>query len=327
MDHLAFYIEEKLLAPSFFIAALFLCYRWMMFLVSFLRFQVNKKQMLQSFVVAARILFPLHRLLFQRPLYSGGRILFHILILAIPIGLSQHIDMWQDSGIYLKLFMIPDRWVGVFTMIVLMSIAYLFVRRTCFSHGRGAGDVSGYLLLSIVALPFLTGYLLSNVKVDMIPWLDTHLYTIHVLSGEIFIVTIGILICRVKLQPKDCTGCAACDLNCPANAISFLDTCENRRIEYNQTPCIYCGTCVAICPDHACSLEHAFWNFNPLNLKRKRKLNELELTTCNQCGSQFASKKQLLKLVNQIKDRSIEICSDCRKKNESEKLYQEIFRK
>lgn len=327
MDLVAYYIENQMLAASFYAAAALLFYRWMLFILIFFRFSFSSNQpgAMGLFTVAPRILIPLHRLILQRPFYTIGRMLFHILILATPIGLSQHIQLWQDTGFYWELFWIPDEWVDVLTVMVFISIAYLFVRRILFARERSASGAVNYLLLGLTALPFLTGYLTANVSLDLIPWANNYMVTLHVLSGEIFIVAIGLLICRVKLQPDGCTGCAACALNCPAKALETADTMESRRIVYSQTQCIYCGNCVAICPDHACSLQHAFSIINPLNLRRSRLLNEVELSECRQCGLKYASKEQLSKLAGEMKDNSIELCPDCRKKNQSQKIYQEMF--
>jgi ferredoxin len=252
-------------------------------------------------------------------------LVFHVCLLAVPIGLSQHVEMWQDAGFDWMLFLVPDRWADILTLLVLSAIIYFGAKR-CFSRRlRSASGGADYFLLVIAALPFLTGYLETNGQLDFIPWVENYMYTLHVLSGEAFILTVAVLICRTGLHPALCTGCAACTLECPTGALSAQDGSKTRRINYVLQQCIRCGRCVAICPDEAARLTHAFELPNPFRLRKIFMLAQIDLAACGQCGSNFVPVRQHHKLRDLTMDACVDACPDCRQQNHARECYRQIF--
>jgi len=183
-----------------------------------------------------------------------------------------------------------------------------------------------YLLLGIAGLPFLTGYLEVHGQLAFIPWMEDNLYTLHVLSGEAFILTMGFLICRTKFDQHYCTACAACTLSCPTGTLAAHDEAERRKILYSHHLCICCGDCVAICPEHAARLRHAFALPDLFFFQRKTILRQNDLAACRQCGVAFVPEKQLQKIRQTNTDDDVGLCPACRRQNHAQELFRQIQR-
>jgi heterodisulfide reductase subunit A len=56
------------------------------------------------------------------------------------------------------------------------------------------------------------------------------------------------------INEEQCSGCRICNLLCPYNAISFIETEKISRI--NEALCKGCGACVAACPSSAIKHSH-----------------------------------------------------------------------
>lgn len=55
---------------------------------------------------------------------------------------------------------------------------------------------------------------------------------------------------RLEWHPQDCTGCALCIKDCPANALELIviDKAQRRFLmRYHADRCTYCGQCVESC--------------------------------------------------------------------------------
>ncbi|CAG1010840.1 MAG: 4Fe-4S dicluster domain-containing protein [Anaerolinea sp.] len=55
---------------------------------------------------------------------------------------------------------------------------------------------------------------------------------------------------RLEWHPQDCTGCALCVKDCPANALELIviDKSQKRFLmRYHADRCTYCGQCVESC--------------------------------------------------------------------------------
>lgn len=53
----------------------------------------------------------------------------------------------------------------------------------------------------------------------------------------------------IKVNTEKCTGCAACKLSCPVDAIEMKD-----GKAYISEACLECGACIPECPCGALSL-------------------------------------------------------------------------
>jgi len=109
---------------------------------------------------------------------------FHICLLATPILLSAHIIMVEESwGV--SWWNLSDSTADILTILVIASCAFFAGRRLYQKDVRFLTSGQDWLILAIVALPFITGFLayhqLFNYQVMVIA---------HVLAGNIMIAAI-----------------------------------------------------------------------------------------------------------------------------------------
>jgi nitrate reductase gamma subunit len=129
-------------------------------------------------------IFPFNRTVAQYPVYSIMTYLFHILLLGVPIFLLAHNVLWFESW-QINWWSLPEDVADYLTLAMLAIIAYLIIRRMVAPYARIVTSPIDYLLLIVVALPFLTGYLAYH------QWIDYHVVLIlHILSGELMLILI-----------------------------------------------------------------------------------------------------------------------------------------
>jgi nitrate reductase gamma subunit len=120
----------------------------------------------------------------QQPVFTFMVFLFHITLLAVPIFLDAHNILWDESwGI--SLWSLPDALSDVMTVMLLISIIFLVIRRIVRSEVRILTESRDYVLLGLTALPFLTG-LLAYHQVG--PY--ELLMIMHLLTAEIILILI-----------------------------------------------------------------------------------------------------------------------------------------
>jgi hydrogenase-4 component H len=130
-----------------------------------------------------------------------------------------------------------------------------------------------------------------------------------------------------------CMACGACTTACPPNAISMDTDMENgvRTWSIFYGRCIFCGRCEEVCPTGAISLtpdfELAAFNKADLIVRANYKL-----AACQCCQRYFAPSKELVYALallvqaglpeSEIVPRQalLEICPDCRRKNDVERI-------
>jgi nitrate reductase gamma subunit len=120
----------------------------------------------------------------QQPIFTFVVFVFHISLLAVPLFLSAHNILWDESwGI--SLWSLPDTLTDVMTVILLASIVYLVIRRIVCSEVRILTETWDYVLLGFTALPFLTGFLAYH-QLGPYEWC----MILHILAGEILLILI-----------------------------------------------------------------------------------------------------------------------------------------
>ncbi|HHC18839.1 MAG TPA: 4Fe-4S dicluster domain-containing protein, partial [Euryarchaeota archaeon] len=84
----------------------------------------------------------------------------------------------------------------------------------------------------------------------------------------------------ISIDPEKCTGCGACALKCPREAIRIQDEGFLRRLIFDPQKCDFClgiPICVSICPENAIEpIER------PLN--SEAQVLEFEIMPCAECG-------------------------------------------
>jgi len=94
-----------------------------------------------------------------------------------------------------------------------------------------------------------------------------------------------------------CTLCNACVNLCPSKAlwknVNTIDFCYGR--------CIACGLCEQACPEDALKLRRVL-DFSQLIEQRSKKLIEVELVACAECGKLFMPRSAFERMSSLIKE-------------------------
>ncbi len=266
----------------------------------------------------ARLLLPFHNAVLKKPFYSLLRYGFHVCLFVVPIWFSGHVSLWEESRFEWYWTPIPDNWADRMTLVVLGICSYFLLRRIVFSIIRKNAAVGDVLFIILTALPFLTGYFYTHGSLDHIPFFETYLWYFHVLSAEAMLLMIVFLFLRTRLAADRCTGCAACEINCPTKTLETKDIQRRRVFSYSHYQCIACGTCVAVCPENASELRHEI-NFAHLyRIFAKRPIRTVEMAVCESCGALIAPQPQIKKLqdvvaANEVETEMLTCCSRCKK--------------
>jgi nitrate reductase gamma subunit len=118
------------------------------------------------------------------PLITMVTSVFHVFLIGLPIFLLGH-NFLLDQSWGLSLWSLPESITDVFTLVVLICLAFFLGRRLFLSRVRVITTVYDYVILLIAAAPFLTGYLAYHQWFNY----DT-VITLHILAGEVMLVTI-----------------------------------------------------------------------------------------------------------------------------------------
>lgn len=121
----------------------------------------------------------------SRPIMTIVSFAFHLALLGAPIFLAAHIVLWEESwGI--SWWSLPDLVADIMTLVVLAGAAFFYLRRRNLPEVMYVTSGSDYLMLAIVAAPFLTGFLAYHqVLIDY-----KLLLILHIVAGEVMLIAI-----------------------------------------------------------------------------------------------------------------------------------------
>jgi len=210
---------------------------------------------------------------------------------------------------FLPAFTLPDELLEYAALFVIFSVIYMFLKRWILKDMRLRSGPFDFVLSLVVLIPFVSGYYAMTDMGISIAFIDYNLDTIHILSGDIFILAACFLFCRTVITKKRCVACLACVNSCPAGALGTLDIKEMRHIHYIAGNCIHCGTCMAVCEDRASELRHVPGIPWP---GRQKELFSAEMSACKTCNTLFVTQKQLEKLQQKNIDSDLSTCPECR---------------
>ena len=109
---------------------------------------------------------------------------FHICLILTPIFLLAHVTLVDESW-DLSWWTLPDALAVIMTLMVIAACVFFLVRRLVNPEVQYVTSASDYILLAIVAAPFITGFLVYY------QWFAYQtLLILHILSGEIMLVAI-----------------------------------------------------------------------------------------------------------------------------------------
>jgi ferredoxin len=240
------------------------------------------------------------------------RYVFHFSLIIVPVWLSGHIALWQESRFEWSWTPLPDAWADRLTLLVIGIAAYFLIRRVAMSELRRNSSILDYALILLTAMPFMTGYLFTWGSLDAIPFFEYHLETIHILSAEAMLIGVVFLFYRTRLNVETCTGCAACEIKCPTRTLQSSDEGGFRIFSYHHYQCICCGACVKVCPEGAASLGHELRPVRFFQIFSRREIRSVALTECESCDGLFAPEPQLEKIRGVISADYMQICPKCR---------------
>ena len=273
------------------------------------------------FTIVGRSLVPFHMGAVKKPYYAALRYLFHISIFVVPIWLTGHVALWSESRFGWEWSTLPDAWADWLIIIILSLTAYFLLRRIIVGNIRRNSSFSDYLLIIITAMPFLSGYLLTHGTLDAIAFFENHLLTLHILSGEVMLITAVFLFYRTRLDPQSCTGCAACESNCPTGTLESKDSGKIRSFSYSIYLCICCGSCLKACPEKAAELRHEISLRNFFRLFSRENIRSVELAECVSCGALFTPELLLERVAKTIVDEYGNYCLKCKKTKIAANFY------
>ena len=120
----------------------------------------------------------------KRPVLTVVTFVFHICLVLMPIFLLAHIVLLDESW-RIRWWSLPDTTADIMTMLVIAGCIYFLIRRMTQAEVRFVTDWTDYLLLAIVAAPFVTGFL-SYHQLIAVNWM----MIVHIVAGEIMLAVI-----------------------------------------------------------------------------------------------------------------------------------------
>ncbi len=120
----------------------------------------------------------------RHPVLTIVTFAFHICLIITPVFLLSHAILWDESW-SISLWTLPDGVADIMTLVVVGSCIFFLVRRLVLPEVQYVTSASDYLILAIVAAPFITGFIAYN------QWINYQFFMIlHIISGEIMLVAI-----------------------------------------------------------------------------------------------------------------------------------------
>ena len=120
----------------------------------------------------------------SKPILTVVTFGFHICLVIAPIFLLSHIILWDES-LGIRWGALSDTMADVMTIIVIIGCIFYLIRRLTQKEVKFVTSTSDYVLLAIVAAPFVTGFLAYH------QWFGYQTFVIlHIISGEIMLMAI-----------------------------------------------------------------------------------------------------------------------------------------
>ncbi len=120
----------------------------------------------------------------EKPVLTVVAFLFHLCLLITPVFLVAHnVIMKERWGV--SFWTISENTADILTIILIACVVFYILRRIALPDVRLITTAYDYLLLAIVAAPFITGFLAYHQFSSYQFWI-----IVHVLSGEIMLIAI-----------------------------------------------------------------------------------------------------------------------------------------
>ena len=120
----------------------------------------------------------------RHPVLTVVTFVFHIGLLIAPIFLLAHVIL-LDEALNLSWWALPDAWADVLTVVVIIGCVFFLVRRLTQPEVKFVTSASDFVILTVVAAPFITGFIAYH------QWIDYPvMMVLHVVAGEVLLVAI-----------------------------------------------------------------------------------------------------------------------------------------
>jgi len=120
----------------------------------------------------------------RHPVFTCVTFAFHLCLLLTPLFLLAHVVLIEEAW-DVSWWTLPDAAAITAALIVVAGCLFFLVRRRVTPEVRYVTSASDYVLLAIVAAPFVTG-ILAHYQVPGYPLMGIA----HILTGEIMLVAI-----------------------------------------------------------------------------------------------------------------------------------------
>ncbi|MGD9210772.1 MAG: nitrate reductase [Desulfobacteraceae bacterium] len=118
------------------------------------------------------------------PILTVVTFVFHFCLLITPFFLLSHMVL-LDESLNLNWWTLPDTLADMMTVIVIAGCIYFGIRRKINATVRFVTDSSDYIILGLVAAPFITGFFAYH------QWFHyPAMLLLHILSAEILLIAI-----------------------------------------------------------------------------------------------------------------------------------------
>ncbi len=120
----------------------------------------------------------------RNPVMTVVTFAFHICLIGMPLFLFAHVMLF-DASWNIAWWTLPDGMAHVMTLVVVIACVFFCVRRLKKPEVRYLTTPSDYMILLVVAMPFITGFWVVQ------QWPQSQWMMIcHMLSGEIMLAAI-----------------------------------------------------------------------------------------------------------------------------------------
>ena len=120
----------------------------------------------------------------RHPVLTMVTFAFHICLIVTPLFLLSRIILWDESW-NISWWSLPDGLADVMALIVIASCIFFLIRRLISPEVQFVTYASDYVILAIVAAPFITGFFAYH------QWFAYKFFMVlHILTGEIMLVAI-----------------------------------------------------------------------------------------------------------------------------------------
>lgn len=133
-------------------------------------------------------LFPVTKI-GSRVVYSVLSMTFHVGLILVPLLLAGHIALWE-RGLGVSWPSLPAALADVLTLLTVVTALLLIAGRMWTSESRALTRSSDVALLVLLAIPFLSGFLVSHPLYN--PFGANGTLLVHVLSSDLVLILMPI---------------------------------------------------------------------------------------------------------------------------------------